>query len=217
LPETAVETYTAHSEDHTPLPRAVQLNKVYQPHREDHAQFTRHLAADKRCSLAVTTTVPKLLRIIRYIPAPREWKAEWRRSLLDRAYAKDIAAAKVAKDKNKVESLEGDHRVEIQMHEEEADLELTRYLTRQARRLHVPLPRYKNDDGSESEHWYEGSLTYYRMLTTEGVAKLRDEIRREKKARHESKAVWIPWLSAITGVIGAASGLIALLISSGRL
>lgn len=161
--------------------------------------------------------MPNLLQLIRYVPALREWKAEWRRSLLDRAYAKDIAAAKVAKDKDKVVSLESDHQFEIQMHEEEADLELTRYLTRQARRLHVPLPRYKNDDGSESGHWHEGPLTYYRMLTTEGVAKLRDEIRREKKARHESKAVWIPWLSTITGVIGAATGLIALLISSGRL
>lgn len=161
--------------------------------------------------------MPTLLRLIRYAPAPREWKAEWRRSLLDKSYAKDIAAAKFAKDKVKVESLEIDHQFEIQMNEEEADLELTRHLTRQARRLHVPLPRYKNDDGSESEHWYEGPLTYYRMLTTEGVAKLRDEIRREKKARHESKAVWIPWLSAITGAIGAATGLIALLIKSGHL
>ncbi|MHB0925360.1 MAG: hypothetical protein ACYC1F_02500 [Gallionellaceae bacterium] len=103
------------------------------------------------------------------------------------------------------------------MHEEETDLELTRYLIRQSQRLHVPLPRYRNDDGSESEHWREGSLTYYRMLTTEGVAKLRDEIRREKKARHESKAVWIPWLSAITGAIGAATGLVALLNKSGHL
>ncbi len=161
--------------------------------------------------------MPKLLRLIRYVPIPREWKAEWRRALLDRAYAKDIAAARAAKDRDKVESLEHDHQFEMQMHEEEADLELTRYLIRQARRLHVPLPRYKNDDGSESEHWYEGSLTYYRMLTTEGVAKLRDEIRREKKARHESKAVWIPWLSAITGAIGAATGLIALLINRGHI
>lgn len=159
----------------------------------------------------------KLFRLIRYIPAPREWKAEWRRTLLDRAYAKDINAARVAQDKKKIESLVSDHQFEIQMHQEEADLELTRYLVRQARRLHVPIPQYKNDDGTESGHWYEGQLSYYRMLTTEGVAKLRDEIRQEKKARHESKAVWIPWLSAITGAIGTATGLVALLIKSGHL
>lgn len=161
--------------------------------------------------------MPNLLRLIRYVPAPREWKSEWRRTLLERAYVKDITTAKAKRDRERAESLESDHRFEIQIYEEEADLELTRYLIRQARRLHVPLPRYKNDDGSESEHWYEGSLTRCRTLTTEGVARLRDDIRREKKVRHESKAVWIPWLSAITGAIGAATGLVALLIKSGYL
>lgn len=161
--------------------------------------------------------MPKLLRLIRYIPAPREWKVEWHSSLLDRAFAKDIAAARAAKDPEKVESLERDHQFEIQMHQEEIDLQLTRYLTRMARRLHVPLPRYKNDDGVDSADWYEGPISYYRMLTAEGVTKLRDEIRREMKARHESKALWIPWLSAITGAIGAATGLVALLINSGHL
>ena len=125
--------------------------------------------------------------------------------------------AKAAQNREKVESLEVDHQFEIQIHEEETDLEVTRYLIRRARRLHVPLPRYKNDDGSESEHWYQGSISYHRMLTTVGVAKLRDEIRREIKARHESKAVWIPWLSAITGTIGAAIGLASFLIKSGQL
>lgn len=142
-------------------------------------------------------------------------KADWRRRLLDRSYAKDIAAARATRDGKKVESLEMDHMYEIQLDQEESDLELTRYLTRQARRLHVPVPKYANDDGTESEYWYEGSLTHYRMLTTEGVSRLRDEIRREKKARHEAKAVWIPWLSALTGAIGAATGLVALLMRSG--
>ena len=161
--------------------------------------------------------MPTFLRLVRYVPAPREWKAEWRRTLLDRSYTADIAAAKAAKDAEKAESLAMDHQYEIQMYQEEDDIELTRYLIRQTRRLHEPLPRYKNADGSDSDHWYEGSLTHYLALTTEGVAKLRDEIRREKKARHEAKAVWIPWLSAITGAIGAATGLVALLIKSGHL
>ena len=56
LPEWAVETYTAHSEEHPPPPRAVQLNKVYQPPREAHAGFTRRFAADNRCSLGLKPT-----------------------------------------------------------------------------------------------------------------------------------------------------------------
>ena len=157
-----------------------------------------------------------LFRIIRIAPVPREWKADWHRAQVDKAYAKDIAKAKAEKNEEKVESLESDHRFEIQSHEEEQDLILTRHLIRQASRLHVPLPRRKNPDGSDTDFWYEGSQTYYRMLTTEGVAKLRDEIRRERKARHEAKAVWITLLSAITGAIGAATGLVAVLLKNGH-
>ena len=161
--------------------------------------------------------MPILFQLIRYAPAPHEWKVEWRRMLLDRSYAKDIAATRAAKDEEKARSLEHDHQYEAQLNEEEDDLQLTRYLVRQARRLHVPVPRFKNVDGSESDHWHEGPLTYQRLLTTEGVVTLRNEIRREKKARHEAKAVWIPWLSAITGAIGTATGFVALLMKSGRL
>lgn len=153
-----------------------------------------------------------LFLVIRIAPIPREWKSDWHRTLVDTAYAKNIAKAKAAKDDDKVRSLEATHQLEIQLHEEDEDLILTRRLLHQARRLHVPAPDRLNADGSETEFWYEGPLTYYRMLTTAGVANLRDEIRREKKARHEAKSVWIPWLSAITGVIGAATGLVALLL-----
>lgn len=162
-------------------------------------------------------TVTTLLRLIRYVPAPFEWKEEWQRTRLEKIYAKDISIARAANDYVKVESLQFDLHFEIQMLEEEANLELTRYHIRKARRLHVPLPRYKNDDGSESQDWYQGKLSYDLMLTTEGTAKLRNEIRREEKARHEAKAVWIPWLSAITGTIGAATGLVALLVKNGYL
>jgi hypothetical protein len=149
------------------------------------------------------------------MPVAREHKSEWRRTLIDRAYANDIAAAKQIKDKDKVESLERDHQFELQLDDEEEDAELTRYLVRQSRRLHVPNPRYHNDDGTESDLWYEGPLTHRRLFTTKGVAYLRDEIRKERKARHELKAVWVPWLAALTGLVGAATGLVALVLKIG--
>lgn len=40
---------------------------------------------------------------------------------------------------------------------------------------------------------------------------IRDEIRHELKARHEVRAQWVVWLSALTGVIGAITGLVAVL------
>ena len=153
-------------------------------------------------------------KILRLLPLPTETKAEWRRALLDRAYAKDIHAARKSGHDAKVLSLMDDHRFELRLDDEEEDEQLTRYLVRQARRLYVPTPPVRKEDGSESEYWYEGSLTFRRFLTPKGVAVLREEIRKERKARHELKSVWLPWLSAVTGILGAATGLVALLLKS---
>lgn len=153
-----------------------------------------------------------LLRIVAKLPVPTEWRLSWQRTLLDRAYAKDISAARKLKDREKVESLECDHRFEIDLHDEEEDAYLTKKLLSKARKLRVPVPHRYNEDKTESEHWYEGRYTGRWYLTTRGFSALREEIRREVKARHESRAQWIVWLSALTGVIGAATGLIALLL-----
>jgi hypothetical protein len=153
-----------------------------------------------------------LLRIVAKLPIPTEWRLSWQRTLLDRAYAKDISAARKLKDREKVESLEHDHRFEIGLHDEEEDAYLTKKLLSKARKLRVPMPHRYNEDKTESEHWYEGHYTGRWYLTTRGFSALREEIRREVKARHESRTQWVVWLSALTGVIGAATALIALLI-----
>lgn len=123
--------------------------------------------------------------------------------------------ARKLKDKEKVESLEGQHRFEIDLHDEEEDTYVTKKLLAKARRLRVPIPHRYNEDKTESEHWYEGHYTGRWNLTTRGVAALREEIRREVKARHEARSQWVVWLSALTGVIGALTGLVALLTHKG--
>lgn len=155
--------------------------------------------------------MPFLLRLVAKLPIQTETTLAWQRTLLDRSYAKDILAARKSKDKEKVESLERDHRFEIDLHDEEEDAHLTKALLGKARRLRVPIPHRYNEDKTESEHWYEGHYTGRWYLTSRGVAALREEIRRELKARHESRAQWVVWLSALTGVIGAVTGLVALL------
>ena len=156
--------------------------------------------------------MPTLLRIAGKLPIPTETKLSWQRTLLDRAYAKDIAEARKAKDSAKVESLENDHRFAIDLHEEEEEAYFTKKLFQRARRLRVPIPHRYNDDKSESDHWYEGQYTGCWYLTTKGVAALREEIRRELKGRHEARSQWVVWLSALTGLIGAVTGLVALLM-----
>ena len=155
--------------------------------------------------------MPSLLRVVARLPIPTETRLGWQRTLLDRAYAKDISEARKLKDKAKIESLERDHRFEIDLHDEDEDAYITRKLLAKARRLRVPIPHHYNEDKTESEHWYEGRYTFRLYLTTKGVAAIREEIRRELKARHEARAHWVVWLSALTGVIGAITGLVALL------
>jgi hypothetical protein len=145
------------------------------------------------------------------LPIPTGTHLAWQRTLLDRAYVEEIAAARKLQDKEKVVSLERDDRFELDMHDEEEDAHLTNTLLAKARRLHVPVPHLYNEDKTLSEHWYEGHYTGRWCLRTCGVGALREEIRREVKARHEARAHWVVWLSALTGVIGAITGLVALL------
>lgn len=155
--------------------------------------------------------MPSLLRQIAKFPIPTCTRLAWQRTLLDRAYAKDISAARKLKDTEEVASLESAHQFEIELLDEEEDAYLTKTLLAKARRLHVPFPHIYNKDKTESEHWCEGQNTGRWHLTVRGMAAVRKEIRREVKARYEVRAHWVVWLSALTGVIGAITGLVALL------
>ena len=151
-------------------------------------------------------------RIVERLLVPRETRLGWERTRIDRAYSKMIAAAREAKNYDKVESLERGHRFESDLHDEDEDGYITRKLLSTARSLRVPIPHRYNQDKTNSAHWYEGHHTHGWYLTTTGVVAIRDEIRRELKARHEARSHWVLWLSALTGVVGAITGLVALLI-----
>ena len=158
--------------------------------------------------------MPILPRLIAKIPMPTQTRLNLQRAWIDKAYAKDIAAARKANDTGKVGALERDHQFEIGMHEEEEDAYLTRTLVTTARQLRVQVPRIYEEGSTKSEHWREGHYTGKWYLTTRGVSALREEVRRELKARGESRSHWVVWLSAFTGLIGAITGLVALLMKN---
>lgn len=97
------------------------------------------------------------------------------------------------------------------MHREEEDLYYTKTLLYQARKLRVPTPRARNEFGEEMPEWYQANYTGVWLLTDVGTSSIRKEIRAELKERHEAKARLVVWISALTGVIGSATGLIAIL------
>ena len=72
-----------------------------------------------------------------------------------------------------------------------------------ANRLMVPLPNQK-----DKELWEEQSYTRIRVLTSKGIWELKKLIRQEKRERREG---FVVWLAALVGIIGAITGLAAVL------
>lgn len=147
--------------------------------------------------------------------APERVRLAWSRRAIQRGYGKEIAAARRTKRFNDVAELEGAERFEMELQEELEDSFLTSSLLRKARRLRVPIPYIRNADGTESDLWYEGRQTGGWYLSTAGIRHLRQEIRQELKDRHESRSHYLVWLTALTGIIGSATGLIAVLQRNG--
>jgi len=99
----------------------------------------------------------------------------------------------------------------MELHGEEEDAHLTRTMLSNVRDMRIPIPPRHDKHGAESDLWYQGHHTGGWYLTDQGIAFLRSEIRQEHKARHELRAQWIPWLLALTGLVGSITGLVALL------
>jgi hypothetical protein len=81
-----------------------------------------------------------------------------------------------------------------------------RRVLRKADRLFIPLPPF-----SDQEYWEEaGSMPNTYFLTRHGMNDLLGKIRAERKSRLE---VWVPLVAAITGVLGAVTGLLAVFLN----
>jgi hypothetical protein len=78
----------------------------------------------------------------------------------------------------------------------------TRYLLAEANKLIVPIA-----DWDDEESWEEEDGRHY--LTNKGINELRAAIRTEKKLRREQILMWVPAMTAFTGLAGATIGVIA--------
>lgn len=148
-----------------------------------------------------------LYRIINRLPVPRLTRLRWQEILLDRHYSRDIRIAKKKGDRNEVASLESAHHYESELNDQEAALIHTRQLVNQARRLRVPIPPHGEKDG----FWEEASQLGSWHLTEAGNVAIREAIRKELVWRREQRAHWITVFSTSIGIIGALTGLVAVL------
>lgn len=82
---------------------------------------------------------------------------------------------------------------------------VTNQLWEQAKRLMVPIPSSQDEGMWEPTETQPGS----HHLSVKGVAVLREAIRVEKQARWKFALLW---MAPLTGLIGACTGLIAVII-----
>lgn len=156
----------------------------------------------------------RIYRITRKL-LPVSTQLAWSRSRIERGYGRDIAIATRTKSREEVREIESAMRFELDLQSEEEDAYLTRQLRRQAARLRIPIPLIHAEDGAISDQWYQGDQTGGWYLTLSGIRALREEIRHELKARHEHRVQLVVWLSAITGIIGAITGLVSVVQKHG--
>jgi hypothetical protein len=89
--------------------------------------------------------------------------------------------------------------------QEELSRVMSARIVTEARRLFIPVPEFKTENGA----WIESEFPPgRRLLSIQAMSELRSAIRREKKERHEG---WLLWLAAITGLVGALTGLAAVI------
>lgn len=150
-----------------------------------------------------------LILLVDRLPVPKSIRLSWQRVLIQNAYIRDIKAARMAGDNKKIDELEQNQRLEIDMIIEQEEYLYSQRLLRQARRLRVPIPAFYTPDSKPTDDWIETQYLGMWRLTELGIAKLREEIRKEQRWRFERRAHWVAWISAITGVIGALTGLLA--------
>lgn len=101
---------------------------------------------------------------------------------------------------------------ETDMAQEQIQIVLSARLFHEANRLGIPSPRYTDPDSDLWEQSHNGQV----YLSLKGQSELRSRIRQEQKERREATAFWVkdilvPVLSVLLGIIGATTGLVAIL------
>ena len=143
----------------------------------------------------------------------RKWLAFHRRRRelqgdLDRLNAEHSKAIRALKSPTYEEKAElfAEFRSEADFIEDELMLLVSSYWMSVANRLLIPIPEFQEDGGA----WEESRTSGRYYLTKQALSELRTAIRREQKNRQE---VWLPWLAALTGLVGALTGLAAVIFS----
>jgi len=137
----------------------------------------------------------------------RLWKLDRAYNRLDNKLAAEEAGAKLkGASQEELVDLHNERGDRFFQYDVERKALITRHLAGQANRYFVPWPSIEKGSPYWEESYYSAGS---HVLTEEGIKKVRTEIREEKRARRESAVAWI---AIITGLIGALTGLMAIIL-----
>lgn len=122
-------------------------------------------------------------------------------------YTEQISSAIQKKEKQEhINSLRSDRRIEMSLLDDEIEDFVSQRLLEMANRLMLPIPPVNAPD--EDGAWQYGEFIGGRYLTRAAMKTLRQDIRQEREADRQAVAFWV---SSALGLIGACTGLAAVL------
>ncbi len=125
---------------------------------------------------------------------------------VDRIYEKHIQNAYRDKDSGQsADKIRQERHWETSLIDDEISILVTRYLLARANRKFLPNPSHDEGKG----YWDESRQLGTRYLTSAGITELRRTLRAE---RADASGFWLSTLSTLIGIIGALTGLVALLL-----
>jgi hypothetical protein len=147
-------------------------------------------------------------RLIARSHLPQVLKLRLRRWLLERDLERDTKSMSAS---DRVEWDGGSYSFDFGELEEDETRFHSNALMQRARRLRLPVPPVF-EGSSLSDNWQRSNVDgriYF--LSMSGEQRLRQAIRDEEKYRAEKRARLIPYMSAISGLVGTLTGLAAVL------
>ncbi|MHA7882763.1 hypothetical protein [Nitratireductor rhodophyticola] len=123
----------------------------------------------------------------------------------EKAFDDEFANARAAENRvERIRQVEEDKRWEMELVRDEISVLVTRYLIARADKMFLPHPQY----GQGKDFWANSRQLGTQYLTPKGITEIRNTIRTE---RADASSYWVTLLSAATGLVGALTGLVAIL------
>lgn len=147
----------------------------------------------------------------------RLWRLKWDRYWENARYEKQLRPLHSRHPQNRQEIAEVEHSHLNQLNYIDTDIEilLSDSVIQEARRLDVEIPRQRGEV-DEDPNWEQSNFFGRVYLSTKGRSDLRRRVDEVKMRRFEVKTLWVtkfwlPLLAALVGIIGALTGLFAVL------